>query len=1010
MFRHKMILLTSVVFISFSTVFAQQSAYYNINKNYKSGIELFDQQKFASAAEQFHQVENEPVINAERTETSADISNIKINAQYYLAVCALELGNDDAEDLFLTFIRQNPENPKTKTAYYQVGRSYFKQEQYDKALEWFTKVDQYQLTGKESIEYQFKTGYSYFSTTQFDKAKPLFASVKEKQSTYKEDATYYYAYIAYLDKEYAAALNNFEKLKDTERYRSSYPYYITAIYFLDKRYDDVLKYAVPILKNTKQQNETEMLRIVAASYFAKVDYANTINYYERFMQQDNGKTQNNQDSYQIGYTYFKLKKYEESIEQLTKLINNQDEYSQNGLYTLGDDYIRTNNKQGARSAFQVDAKLDFDKELQEDALLNYAKLSYELEFQTIALEATRQFLSTYPKSAKINEAKTLLGKVLLSTRNYKDAINILESIPNKNADAREAYQKVTYFRGLEFYNERAFQNGISVFLRSIDNPEDPEILALATYWCAEAMYEVRKFGESVNNFEKFLAMPAARKTEVYNFANYGLGYAAFEAENYGKAATYFSRFLQGGEKDQKTINDATLRLADAYFGAKNYGSAMSYYDRIISSNAKGEDYALFQRGIIQGLQNQPEVKISTLESLLKQYPTSNYADDAGFEIAYTYFLTGNGEKAKTDLSALLGQYPRSSYVPKALVTIGLVNYDQNKDDAALENFKRVVQDYKETDEAKQALKLIEKIYVDQGNADAFITYANSTSIGNYTQAEQDNITFQAANNRFLRGDYAGTVEAINAYFDKFPKAVNDKQAKFIRAESLTRLNRTAEAIPDYEYILNDWTSAYTEKALVSISKIYLNEKKFNEAIVHLKKLEIASEFKSNYGFAINNLLVAYAGINMPDDVLKYARIIKEYEKSSEEEKFTAALYAGKAHQQKEDKTAAVKEFNIVIDGTKTIAAAEARYLLAEIQFKDKDYKTSQKTLFDLINKLPNYDYWVAKAFILLADNYVALKDIFQARSTLQSIIDNYDGKDEILATAKEKLENLKNEK
>ena len=72
-----------------------------------------------------------------------------------------------------------------------------------------------------------------------------------------------------------------------------------------------------------------------------------------------------------------------------------------------------------------------------------------------------------------------------------------------------------------------------------------------------------------------------------------------------------------------------------------------------------------------------------------------------------------------------------------------------------------------------------------------------------------------------------------------------------------------------------------------------------------------------------------------------------------------------------------------------------------------EYKTSTKTCFDLINNMPSYDYWVAKAFILLADNYVALKDNLQAKSTLLSIIDNYDGKDDIVPTAKEKLEKIK---
>jgi hypothetical protein len=56
--------------------------------------------------------------------------------------------------------------------------------------------------------------------------------------------------------------------------------------------------------------------------------------------------------------------------------------------------------------------------------------------------------------------------------------------------------------------------------------------------------------------------------------------------------------------------------------------------------------------------------------------------------------------------------------------------------------------------------------------------------------------------------------------------------------------------------------------------------------------------------------------------------------------------------------------------------------------------------------MPNYDYWLAKSFILLADNYVKLKDNFQAKATLQSVLDNYKADDDIIPTATEKLQRL----
>ena len=1006
MFRNYTIFTLILAFLTIPAL-AQNSAWFNLNQDYKSGIELLEKGKYAAASNQFNRVlKNDQKSNA-KAEINVEVSLLKENARYYIALCALELGNSDAEFLFQSFISANPANNFTKLAFYQVGRSYFAQKNYSKAIEWFKKLEGSGLSGKESYEYRYKLAYSHFEIKEYDQAKALFAELKDQKSIFNEQSIYYFANICYLQKDYKKALIEFERLKGSGLYENSYPYYISALYFLDNRYDDVLTYAIPILKSTKQLYETEMFRIVGASYFAKSDYTNAGNYFQNFQQKDQGKTQNNQDNYQIGYTAFKLKDYKKSILELEKL-EIADEYFQSGMIALGESFLKSNNKQAARSAFFKASKLTFDKQLQEEGLFNYAKLSYELEFHQVALDATQQYIKTYPNSIKLDSAKTLLGEILLTTKNYKDAVDILESITNRNREANAVYQKVTFYRGLEYYNERAFQNGISMFMRSNKYIEDDEIHSLSTYWLAEAMYEVRKFGESVVNFEKFMELPASRKTDVYNFAHYALAYAAFEHESYRKAATYFTRFLRGNEKDKNTINDAILRLADSYFVLKNYEEALVYYNRIIASKTSSEDYALFQRGMIQGLQGQNDSKIATHQSLLQQFPKSNYSDDASFEIPYTYFIKGDFEIAKTDLSALIQKYPRSSYVPRALITIGLVELNQDQEEAAIVTFKRVVSEYTTTDEAKLALESIKNIYLQKSDATGFLDYANTTSIGNLSTYEQDNITFQAANNRFLTADYQGTFESVNAYFDKFPKAVHDKHARFIRAESLVKLKRPNEAIPDYEFILNDWTSDYTERALISISKIYLAQKKYNEAIVHLKKLELTSEYKANYSFAVNNLMEAYSSMNLPDETLQYVKFIKESNKSSEEDLFRAGLYSGKANLIIGDTIQAVKAFTEVAEKTQTVTGAEAKYNMANILYLRREYKNSLSSAFDLTNKMPSHDYWVAKTYILIADNYIALKDVFQAKSTLQSILENYENKDDdILALAKEKLEKLK---
>jgi len=998
----KYLLIPLFLASSIGAGFAQISPLIKLNQNYSKGLELLQNEKYAAAAQQFRLVEQSRSKSSTQQESNAELSIIKENAKFYAAVCALELGNNDAETLFREFIREYPLNSNIVLAYFHVGKSYFGQKNYTKALAWFEKTDPSALSLKQRVEYQFKQGYAYFELKNMEKAEPLFEIVKKEESPFKESATYYFAYINYLNKEYRTALSNFEKLKGSPTYEASYPYYITSMYYLDERYDDVINYGLAAIQKTKQKFEPEMLSLIAASYFTKSDFKNAEKYFADFYAKDKNATKNNLFIYQYGYSLFQNEKFKEAVTTLEKL-NADDVYLQNGMYTLGKALLKLNNKEKARSAFFRASRLELDKIIQEDAWLNYAKLSYELEFNQQALESTQTFLKQFPNSKKTNEVKILLGEVLLTSKNYQTAIDILEPIQNKTTAAKEAYQKATYFRGLQFYNERAFPNSLSMFLRSGNFVEDKEIHALSVYWMAEAMYELRKFGESVKAFEKFLTMPGADKTEVYNFANYGLGYAAFGDEKYAKAANYFERFLKGNDKDSKTVNDATMRLADSYFVNKDYGSAMVNYNKIINGSLTGEDYALFQRGMIQGLQKQDDAKIATMKSLLSEFPRSNYADDAGFETAYTYFNKGEFDKSKSDLVALVAKYPRSSYVPRALVTIGLVQYNQDQDDAALESFKKVITEYPSLPEAKEALESIKNIYVDRGDANGFISYAATTPLGNYSLSEQDNIIFQAANNVYLRGDAKAAYEAINAYFDKFPKAIHDKEAKFIRAESLVKLGRSNEAIADYDYILNDWTSDYTERSLMSVSQVLMFEKKYNEAIVYLKRLETTADYKANYSYAINNLIKAYDALNMADDMIKYADLIRNSDKASQEEKNSSDLYTGKAYLIKADTVQAIKSFNNVIAKTKTVSAAEAKYNLAAIQYAKGDYKGSQKTCFDLSNNMPNYDYWVAKSFILLADNYLALKDKLQARSTLLSIIDGYEGKDDIVATAKEKL-------
>ena len=110
-------------------------------------------------------------------------------------------------------------------------------------------------------------------------------------------------------------------------------------------------------------------------------------------------------------------------------------------------------------------------------------------------------------------------------------------------------------------------------------------------------------------------------------------------------------------------------------------------------------------------------------------------------------------------------------------------------------------------------------------------------------------------------------------------------------------------------------------------------------------------------------------------------------------------------------TSAVKEREMAIVAKQSGEnGAEAKFSLALIQYTLKNYKTSKDKCFEVINAVPSYNYWIGKSFILLADNYIALGDTFQAKHTLKSIVENYEkdpsDKEDIRSMAQEKLNAL----
>jgi len=983
-------------FIANSGIAQKTAIYEDSESHFKSGMELFNKEKYSAARKEFEKaVENKSGLSVMAAE----------NASYYKAVCAAELFNPDAEALLIEFINTHPESLKLRLAYFQLGRLYYKLKKYRNATEAFEMADVYYLTNDEITEFYFKSGYGYFVRGDMIKAEKSFHNIINVESKYKTAANYYYAHIAYANDNYTTALTSFNKLNESESFGPIVPLYIAQIYFDQAKYDELVKYGVPLLENPKLQNAAEMRRLIAEAYFRMSDYKQALVYFREY--QKSTPKISREDYYQKAFCLYQTGDYNNAIPDFQKVTDGTDMLAQSASYHLADCYLLSGNKQGARNSFQLAAKLSLDKEIQESSQFNYAKLSYELGFPSVAIKAFRDFQTTFPQSSRRDESNQLLADIYLTTHNYKDALAALEKIEKKTEKSKRAYQKVAYFRGIEYYNDRDLPKAISLFEKSIVNNTDPVISAQSMYWKAEALYAQEKYEAAMKEYRIFLFAPGTVSLPNFNLAHYNIGYCFFKLEDYAEAQIWFRKYLKNkAETDADRYNDASIRVADANFMLKEYDIALDFYNDAVADKAKGSDYCLFQKGMIYGIKGRMNDKAAAMQEVIARYKKSAYLDDAIYEKGNALLAEGKDEQSLEYFQKIVSEYPNSSYTRKSLINMGLVNFAAKNDEKALSYYRQVIEKYPSTPEASEALNGIKNIYVNSGNPGGYFDYVKSVPSASISAGAQDSITYEAAEQRYMKGAPDAGKDFAN-YLSQFPSGYFVLKATFYKAESDYKGRNFADALTGYEYVIAQSKNTFTETSLLKAAFINFRNKSFDKALAQYGQLEALAEFPENVEAARTGALRSSVQLNNCASVNTVAQKITTSDKVSKEVINEAHLALGKCALAAADYTMAQKELTLAAKVTNSVIGAEAKYNLAYLQYLLNNYKESQKLSFDVINQVPSYDFWIAKSFLLLADNYTALNDNFQAKSTLKSLIDNYeknpDDTEDIRMLAGEKL-------
>jgi len=255
--------------------------------------------------------------------------------------------------------------------------------------------------------------------------------------------------------------------------------------------------------------------------------------------------------------------------------------------------------------------------------------------------------------------------------------------------------------------------------------------------------------------------------------------------------------------------------------------------------------------------------------------------------------------------------------------------------------------------------------------------------------------------KFSEGDYLVSHTTFDQYLQKFEDGIFKIDARYYNAISSLKIGDTTNAVLMYTQLIEVSNAEYKQSALSFLARKYYAEDNYANSNIYYQLLEEVASNNSLKREAVIRLMYGNEKLNT-DLAYKYARQVVELDKKDDWLMSKAKIIIAR-HQFSEGNYAKSRiTFEKVVDISVYDEGAEAKYHLAYLTYLDDSLVLAEKMIFELAENYSS-DHFIAKAFVLLAEIYVIQENDFQAKATLESIIENHDG-DDLVNLARKKWE------
>ncbi len=932
--------------------------------SFKEAADLYKQGQYVSAAYLFRSL---------APDQAADRATVAT----YILLCEIGMEDPGASLHAAQWERDYPAAPLKQQVYLKLGNLLMQQSQYEKALAAYGKIRERLLPRKERAQYNFRMGYAYRELDRDTEALRYFQQTLTCPAgeDYKQAARFYTGYLFYSNQQFEEAIPLLDPLCRSPKYAPLAGAYLLQSRFYLKQYEEVIRQGEALYAVALPDSRGTLAKILSESYFALQRTQEARAFFDRYQQQATELTRT--DRYYSGILDYVLGNYEQSVQQLSLAAGVSDSLGQNALYHLGEAYIELKNKIDALDAFQKAGNMDYDPAIKEDASFNYAKLSYDVRGDIQAISAYRQH---YPQSPKLDELQNYIAAHSFLTQDYAGAVEALQAIKNPTVQNQEHLVRAAYLRGLQLYQAGSYRKAEPYFS-----------LAKESYWVAECLYRSGSYANAITLWKQYIGRStAASDPDKYRNSHFNIAYAYFKQQDYTTAADWFNRYLKLGRLNRSYMADSYLRLGDCAFAQHQYQEAADSYTLALNNRTIHPDYALYQIAMAQGVINQKDLKVATLDSLMQDYPSSGFFGAALYEKGRTYVQTTQYDLAQENFRQILENPDLQAYHAKALVELGMIEINTQHPEQAMTYYKEVMARYPDSADATNALAGIENLYLSQNNAAGYFAYMESLGIpSDKTTTEKEQLIFSSAEQLYLAGTYAAAVTALRKFIAEYPQSTQGSAAWFYLGECLSKLDKQEEAADAYLKVMEAQMGSFSELATLHYATLQYQMEKYADAADAYLSLNQIAQLENNKVQAQRGLMQACFMNKQYRNAVSHAKKVLDGEAFDAQDKANARYISAKSYLALGDRQAALPLLEEMAREPQYAIGAEAAFLLCKDAFDSGDFDRSETLIYNFADSDTPQDYWIAQAYLLLGDIFAERGEWVQARATYESVQKDY---------------------